>query len=748
MQKPQINFPSEEYLRRKKRRTIKITFIVFVALIFLTSIEVYIQQQRVPSPLSNNIIVFALFNIIIILLCLLVLLISRNLIKLYFERKNNIIGAKFQTKLVVAFVTLALVPSGILFLVASKLFSYSIDNWFNLQVETSLRESLHVAQSYYKNHEKNSIYFARKLGQTIARKNLLDGKNFDTLFDFVRKKRIEYGVDAIKIFKKDKSVVEIFNPELSSTIFSDKFSKLVQDGLNNVTSSELRAVNQAHIVIGIAPVPASNLSEEFRTEDQSVQGVILTAYYIPKTMISRINEIQRIYEEYKQQKLLIYPVKTGYIITFLMITLLILFSAIWFGFYLARGITEPIQELAEGTKAITAGNLDFKIDVKANDEINILVDSFNQMTDNLRQGKIKIEAATESLKKTNIELDKHGKYMETILENIGAGVISIGQTGKIAMINKAAVNILKIPAKDFCEKYYKDFFATSLLNPVRILIKKMNQNALERIEEQINVTVEGFTLTLLTSISVLKDSQNSYLGMVIVFDDLTEFIRTQKIAAWREVARDIAHEIKNPLTPIQLNTQRLQKKFKQKSKDFKEVFEESTKIIVNEVTGMKELLNEFSKFARMPESRPKSNSLHDIIDEVVVLYNGVKSNVEIVKHYDPKITLIDIDYEQIKRVFVNLIDNAIDAMNGGGRIEIGTYFDDVSKMVKIKISDCGEGINVKDRNKLFLPYYTTKKRGTGLGLAIANRIITDHNGTIKVLPNNIKGTTFIIDLPL
>lgn len=748
MQKPQINFPSEEYLRRKKRRTIKITLIVFIALIFLTSIEVYIQQQRVPSPLSNNIIVFALFNIIIILLCILVLLISRNLIKLYFERRSNVIGAKFQIKLVVAFVTLALVPSGILFLVASKLFSYSIDNWFNLQVETSLRGSLHVAQSYYKNHEKNSIYFARKLGQSIARKNLLAEKNLDTLFDFVRKKRIEYGVDAIKIFKKDKSIVEIFNPELPGAIFSDDFSKLVQDGLNNVTSSELRSVNQAHIVIGIAPVPAKTFSAEFSAEDQTAQGVILTAYYIPETMISRINEIQRIYEEYKQQKLLKYPVKMGYIITFLMITLLILFSAIWLGFYLARGITDPIQQLAEGTKAITAGNLDFKIDVKANDEIDILVDSFNQMTDNLRQGKIKIEAATENLKKTNIELDKHGKYMEAILENIGAGVISIDQTGKIAMINKAAVNILKIPAKDFCEKYYKDVFATSLLNPVRILIKKMNQNGLERIEEQINVTVEGFTLTLLTSISVLKNSQDSYLGMVIVFDDLTEFIRTQKIAAWREVARDIAHEIKNPLTPIQLNTQRLQKKFKQKSKDFEKVFEESTKIIVNEVNGMKELLNEFSEFARMPESKPKPNSLHDIIDEVVILYNGVKSNVEIVKYYDPKINLINIDYEQIKRVFVNLIDNAIDAMNGGGHIEIGTYFDNISNMVKIKISDCGEGINVKDRDKLFLPYFTTKKRGTGLGLAIANRIINDHNGTIKVLPNNIKGTTFMIELPL
>lgn len=740
MQKPHISFPSEEYLKRKRRRTIKITLLVFIALVLLTAIESYIQQKYVPSPLSNNIIVFALFNIIIILLCVLVLLIFRNLIKLYFERKSGIIGAKFQTKLVLAFVTLTLVPSVLLFLTASKLFTYSIDSWFNVQVETSLRESLYVAQSYYKNHEKNSIYFAEKLSEVVTDKNLLAEEKLKTLFDFVRKKRIEYGVDAIKIFKKDTVVVEIFNPELQATIYLNDFSKLVKKGFKKNTTSELKSFQQSNMIAGVSPILAP--------EGQEVQGVVLTAYYIPKSMISRINEIQRIFDEYKQQKLLKHPVKAGYILTFLMITLLILFSAIWFGFYLAKGITDPIQKLAEGTKAIATGNLSFKIDVKANDEIGILVDSFNQMSDNLRQGKIEIEATTENLKKTNTELDKHGKYMETVLENIGAGVISFDQSGKITTVNKAAVNILNIPSKDFREKHYKEVFERSLLKPVRSLIKKMNKKGIDSIEEQINVNVEGATLTLLTSISVLRNSQSGYLGMVIVFEDLTELIRTQKIAAWREAARDFAHEIKNPLTPIQLNTQRLQKKFKENSGDFKEIFEESTKIIVSEVNGMKELLNEFSEFARMPESRPKPNSLHDIIDETVSLYNGLKSKVKIAKQFDPKIRLINIDYEQIKRVFVNIIDNAIDAMNGGGRIEIGTYLDDINNVVKIKISDYGKGINPEDKVKLFMPYFTTKKRGTGLGLAIASRIVKDHNGTIKAIPNKVKGTIFLIELPV
>ena len=318
MQKPHVTFPSEEYLRRKKRRIIKIIISVFIALVLLTFIETYIMQQHAPSPLSNNIIVFALFNIIIILLCVLVLLIFRNLIKLYSERRSGIIGAKFKTKLVLAFLTLALVPSALLFLVASKLFTYSIDNWFNVQVETSLKESLHVAQSYYKKHENNSIYFAEKLSEIITDKNLLAEKNLKPLFDLVRNERIEYGVDAIKIFKNDRVVVEIFNPELKETIYLNDFSELVKEGLKKNTTSELRSFQQAYMIAGVSPV--------LTPEKQEVQGIVLTAYYIPKSMISRINEIQRIFDEYKQQKLLKYPVKAGYITTFLMITLLILFS--------------------------------------------------------------------------------------------------------------------------------------------------------------------------------------------------------------------------------------------------------------------------------------------------------------------------------------------------------------------------------------------------------------------------------------
>ena len=235
--------------------------------------------------------------------------------------------------------------------------------------------------------------------------------------------------------------------------------------------------------------------------------------------------------------------------------------------------------------------------------------------------------------------------------------------------------------------------------------------------------------------------------MVIVFEDLTQLIKAQKIAAWKEVAQGIAHEIKNPLTPIQLNTQRLKKKYYQNRDDFAKVFDESINIITQEVEGMKDLLNEFLRFSRMPAPDPKMTSLHKIIDDILISYSEHEKNIEIKKTFDPDLAKLIIDPEQIRRVLINLFENSTDALDEGGTIHIRTKVLDGKKIVRIEFSDNGVGISSADREKLFLPHFTTKRRGTGLGLAIVNRIIIDHNGTINVQDNHPRGTKFIIDLP-
>ena len=269
----------------------------------------------------------------------------------------------------------------------------------------------------------------------------------------------------------------------------------------------------------------------------------------------------------------------------------------------------------------------------------------------------------------------------------------------------------------------------------------------ESIEEQLDLRVGENNVTLLINIQVLIGATRKYRGLVIVFEDLTDLMKTQKIAAWKEVAQGIAHEIKNPLTPIQLNTQRLKKKYYENKEDFARVFDESINIISQEVEGMKELLNEFLRFSRMPTPNPRPTSLHKIINDILISYSEHEKNLNIKKSFDPNLSFVHLDPEQIRRVFINLFENAIDALDKRGLIQIRTRIMQTEQLVRIEFSDDGSGIIPADRDKLFLPHFTTKKRGTGLGLAIVNRIIIDHNGSIRVKDNHPRGTVFIIDLP-
>ncbi|MBI5749488.1 MAG: HAMP domain-containing protein [Nitrospinae bacterium] len=736
---------SDEYTRKKRKRTRWIIFGILLLLIVLTSVEVYIQQSHVSTPIASNIAVLLLVNINIILLSVLVLIVGKNLVKLYLDRKWKIIGARFRTKLVLSFAVLTFVPSFLLFLVASGLLTNSINNWFNQQIENSLKGSLDVAEGYYAGSGKNILLYANMLNELFLEKNMVSKENLQYLKNTVLKKRVDYKVDGILIFDSNLNIVaESIETPLKEKILNDKLTPLLQKALSGEDVSEIILIDNKNLVVGVSPIKNSQQSA---ISSQNIAGITVVSWFISKDMVNKIGNIVNAFEEYKQLKLLKYPIKLSYEITLLLITLLILFSAIWFGFYLAKGITVPIKELAEATKSVAEGNLDFKITAKANDEIGMLVESFNQMTSDLKEGKLAIEKANEELKETNIELEQRKGYMETVLENIATGVISVDSHGRVSTINEAASKILNIQAKKVKGEPYKKAFDASYLDPVRAMIKGMNEARRESVNGQIQIMVSGRLITLLVNATALKNTEGKYLGMVIVFDDLTELIKAQKTAAWREVARGIAHEIKNPLTPIQLNTQRLKKKFKEGSPDFIEVFDESTNVIIQEVEGLKKLIDEFSRFARMPEPNPKPYKLHRIIDDTLALYKDIRKGIKFLTNYDSKIDIINVDHEQFKRVFINLIENSIDAVNGNGIIEIDTSLTKDSKTVRIEVKDNGIGIPDENKDKLFLPYFSTKKKGSGLGLAIANRIVVDHSGIIRIEDNQPRGAKFIIELP-
>ncbi len=739
---PPYTPPTEEQLRQKRKRTTITIFAVIAALIVSTIVENYFLQAQASSSIANNILVLAVFNIILILLFVLIILITRNLVKVYNERKSKIIGSQFQTKLVIAFLILTLVPSILLFTVASKLFTFGISNWFNIKIEQTLQYSMDIARDYYSELESRALSKTKNIEQFIKNEELYLKANREGLHTLIQNKVTEYDLAGIIIY--DNNLKEIVS-EIDSVLISNdtqlNYGDLIQKSIDGEGVTEIQMTHGGTFMVVVVPL-TQTINGEI-----SIWGYILTLNSAFKNSLNKVETIKNTYQDYKQQSFLQLPVSANYYFTFLLITLLILFSAIWLGFYMARGITIPIQQLAEGTRRIAEGDLTFKIKVRATDEIGLLVDSFNTMTEELNEGRLNIQQFNEDLKKTNIELDRRRNYIETILDSIGAGVISIDKKGRITTFNKAAERILNLSTENVFGSSYKDTFDYSYHEPIRKLIFRMNTQNHKSIEEQIDLRVGDTNLTLLVNIQVLAGTSNKYRGLVIVFEDLTQLIKTQKVAAWKEVAQGIAHEIKNPLTPIQLNTQRLKKKYHENREDFDRVFDESIQIITQEVEGMKDLLNEFLRFSRMPTPNPKPTSLHKIIGDVLISYSEHEKNIQIKKNFDPNLTLLNIDSEQIRRVFINLFENATDAIEEGGLILVHTKILEAKNWVRIEFSDNGAGISPADREKLFLPHFTTKKRGTGLGLAIVNRIIIDHNGSIRVQDNYPKGTTFIIDLP-
>jgi len=558
-------------------------------------------------------------------------------------------------------------------------------------------------------------------------------------------------IDA-KIEENDFSAIEVYassggrisyslSSKVNRNMVPDVSVEHVQAALHGEAASFVDNLVDGDVVRGVAPISPPGSPE-------TVRGAVVVSYYVPSSLIDKMKEISTAFEGYKQLKLLRNPVKASYFTILLIITLLIVFFSIWIGRYLAKQITVPIFKLAEGTHAVASGNLDHRIDVESNDEVGLLVKSFNRMTEDLKAGKSMLEEANLGLRRTNAELEQRRRYIEIVLGNVPAGVISIDRTGRIVSINKVAAEILGTEAGAALGRHYKDMLRAEDRELFREMIRVMTEMGVESVERQMRVQVGGNLMTVLVNLNALKDESGEYLGMVAVLDDLTHLLKTQRMHAWKEVAKRIAHEIKNPLTPIKLSAQRLRKKYMDDFPGDARVFDDCTTTIINQVDELKTLVNEFSSFARMPASNPSPNDLNEIVRETVALFKSGHRGVSFEPVTDSTLPDLDIDRDQIKRVLINLIDNAVSAVNGSGVVRVETEYISELQLVRIEVSDNGPGIPPEARQKLFEPYFSTKRSGTGLGLAIVSNIVADHNGYIRVKDNVPTGTRFVIELPV
>jgi len=725
--------------RTRRNRLILVSVLALV--VGLTAVQVLIQQLRVPTPIASNILIFALVNVNILLLLLLVLLVFRSLFKVYLERRENVLGAKFRVKLAVAFVSLALLPAGLLFLVAGNLITTSVDGWFNVQVEDSLENAVEVARSYSRSIQQEALTRARHVAARVAPALAGEG-GVETARRVGGEKVREYGLDGLQLFSRQRvELGQWRGPQTPELAMLAPASELLRQALQGEAFTTLQSGGSVDLIRALAPVYRPGAQRD-------VIGAVVITAWVSDAMASRAATIERGVKEYQQLRMLKNPIKGIYLMLFLMVTLVIIFGAIWVGVHLARGITVPIQQLAEGTRRVAAGDLSYKVQVKADDEIGMLVESFNQMTEDLARSKVELTRANQELQASNVELDRRRGYMETVLQTVAAGVLSLDADGRVNTVNQAASRMLGRRAEEILQRPFPEVFAGGALAPLRRLVERLVADGREITNQQVTLTLAGRPATLMVTVGALRRPDGGGQGHVVVLDDVSEVVRAHQAEAWREVAKRIAHEIKNPLTPIQLSTQRLRKKFAEGAPDLPLAFDQCTRTIIQEVDGLRNLVDEFSRFARMPTPQRRPGDLNDVVQQVAKLYGGAPPGITLRVSLDPAVPPVSLDPTHMKRALINLVDNAVTAIGEApGEIAIATRSLAEAGRVQLEVADTGPGFPPEDRDRAFLPYYSTKRSSGGLGLAIVNRIIVEHGGEIHIEDNSPQGARMVVTLP-
>ena len=658
---------------------------LFVMAVFGVELH-YMQLENVPF--MTRLMLFVLLNLNIVALLTLVFFVGKSLVRLWFERRQKMPGHRFKMKFVVVLVVMTLIPSVFLFIISSGIVTNYLDRMFDPQIRQPLDLALDIARSAYDMQRSQTLAYAR---DAASGRSLPQGVRTYTMASLP-----ENATETIKAGFEGKEDVEVI---------SGKSGDIVR-----------------------AVVPRGKA------------GGVLVAETTVDSMITRNAEtIRNAYGNYIAVEEWKTPIRTNYLLILSFSTLLMVFMALWIALRISRGITDPIQMLAKATSDVAGGDLDVNVEISRDDEIGLLVTSFNSMVRDLKENK-------ESLQQAYTESERHRQIIEKILENVNSGVICLDETGHILTINNAACSILGISPEAVVNRNYAVLLSLIGSNELKELVRSIIIRDFRGMQKEMKLNIGGRQTLLRLFITSIRDGDR-FIGNLVVFDDLTEITRAQRALAWQEVARRIAHEIKNPLTPIKLSTDLMAKKWLNKDEDFGKVFERSTKTIVREVESLKRLVDEFSRFGKMPEVKKAPEMLSHIIDGVVNLYRDYKS-VEMSVSSEGAEVPVELDAEQFKRVLINIVDNALQAMQNQGRLDIMLNYDSPANRVYVNIADNGPGIPEEDKEKLFMPYFSTRKDGTGLGLAIASRVVTEHQGYIRVMDNSPHGTIFSIELPI
>jgi len=724
---------------------IAILLVVLIALVAIAN-----GTSRFSPDFLSEFVLYALSAADLTMLAALVFVLARNIVKLIVERRKALPFARFRAKLVLLLLGMTFVPAVLVLIVGSELMIQSVDRWFNAPMDEILTSANKIAGDYYAERQLLVSDHANRIARALSSVDL-GNRDVRPIRDLLAPNVTLQRVQMIEVYRVVppqaqrgslptlEPVVDVAAPALPpgySRAAADRLAAQALSGARETRSVETLG-NSGDLLHAAAVI---------RAKDGRATGAVVATDYLTGDLAARSRRMTQAFENYNQLRVLKRPLAGVYLSFFLMVTLLILVGSTWMGLYMTKRITRPVQMLAAAAREIGAGRLDQRLEPQGNDEFGSLVEAFNVMASELATSRRKVERSTIELERKHVEVEGRRRYIETILERITTGVVSVDAAGMITTINSAAGRLLSLDRRIVGQPAMAVFDRADL-QPIAKLLTSGGRTKGEPSAQEIAIPREGQELHLAVVATSLLAESGASEGAVLVLDDVTPLIRAQKVAAWREVARRLAHEIKNPLTPIQLSAERLRRHFSTAPPAAKALVDECTVTIVGEVESLKGLVDEFSQFARMPSPRTIPTDLAQLITDTISLYRGIFSDVRIDQRFAPGIPLVRLDAEQIKRVIINLVDNAIEAMERRGHIVVETQLDPSNSLVRVVVADDGPGIPPAEREKLFLPYYSTKRRGSGLGLAIVRRIIAEHGGSIEVGDNAPRGTRFTIELP-
>ncbi|MFN2447732.1 MAG: ATP-binding protein [Vicinamibacterales bacterium] len=736
--------------RRPFRDNPRLILLGIVILIGVLAAVVIVAQRtaRLSPDFLTEVVLYALSATNVTMLLALVFVLARNLIKVLVERRRAMPFSRFRAKLVFVLMGMTLIPAVLVLIVGSQVVLTAVDRWFNAPMDEMLSSANRIAADYYEERQRFAGDQAVRLARSLTAADLTSA-DVGAVRDLVAPEVSLQRIGMVQVYRAVRlptgqievvPLVDVASPTMppgSAGASTDRFAARAASGSDAVTAM-LEPVTDGGDLVRVA-VP-------IRTANGRVNGVVVASDYLSGDLAERSRRMTLAYEDYTQLRVLKQPLAGVYLSFFVMVTLMILVGSTWTGLYLAKRITRPVQMLSVAAREIGAGHYDLRIEHEATDEFGSMIDSFNAMAAELATNRRKLERATVDLQRKHEEVETRRRYIETILERVATGVVSIDPAGLIGTINSAALRLLAVDLA-VVGRPAVDVFTRADLQPVNAVLDQAARGRGESVAQEVALTRDGREQHLAAVATRLAADDGSYEGTVLVLDDITPLIRAQKVAAWREVARRLAHEIKNPLTPIQLSAERMRRKLGQLASPLGELVEECTATIVGEVESLKGLVDEFSQFARMPPPRATPTDLHTLLNDTLALYDGLFADVSFERRFAPDLPQVRVDPEQMRRVVINIVDNAIEAMNRRGSIVLETAHDAANHVARLTVGDDGPGISEAEREKLFLPYYSTKGRGSGLGLAIVRRIVAEHGGSIEVGDNAPRGTKFTIELP-